>query len=268
LTASLHFAAALAHYELKQYREAATHLRQCLAKRGEPTLSPINTDILTAAPAHCLALALALSGDMKGAQAAFESALKEKRGVEKVKLDYAKFLAGEDRAVEALQTLYELIGENSTDLAAWKLGGQIALGRPEMLEFAMDWTSEAIKYLSESKEILALRAEALLLSGDAVQSLGFYERAGSKEPSRQAGLIACQIIAGQRPACVALKEEQPISQEFLRIYRRLLARNDSNTIREINEHLDLLDPVLPLVTDMLRAVLAEADDPRETVACA
>jgi GT2 family glycosyltransferase/glycosyltransferase involved in cell wall biosynthesis/2-polyprenyl-3-methyl-5-hydroxy-6-metoxy-1,4-benzoquinol methylase len=268
LTASLHFAAALAHYELKQYREAATHLRQCLAKRGEPTLSPINTDILTAAPAHCLALALALSGDMKGAQAAFESALKEKRGVEKVKLDYAKFLAGEDRAVEALQTLYELIGENSTDLAAWKLGGQIALGRPEMLEFAMDWTSEAIKYLSESKEILALRAEALLLSGDAVQSLGFYERAGSKEPSRQAGLIACQIIAGQRPACVALKEEQPISQEFLRIYRRLLARNDGNTIREINEHLDLLDPVLPLVTDMLRAVLAEADDPRETVACA
>lgn len=268
LTASLHFAAGLAHYELKQYREAATHLRGCLSKRAEPTLSPINTDILTAAPGHCLALSLAYLGDMKGAQAAFESALKEKSGVEKVKLDYAKFLAGEDRPVESLQTLYELVGQNSNDLAAWKLGAQIALSRLDMVEFAMDWTGEAIKYLPECKDLLALRAEALLLSGDAAHALGLYQRASSREASRQAGLIACQVIGGQRPACVSLKEEEAISQEFLKIYRRLLARNESNTVRAINEHLDLLDPVLPIVTDMLRAVLTEADNASEMAACA
>ena len=50
LTASLHFALGLAHFELKQFSEAADQMRQCLARRRQPGLTPINTDILTAAP--------------------------------------------------------------------------------------------------------------------------------------------------------------------------------------------------------------------------
>ena len=36
LTASLHFALGLAHFELKQFREAADQMRQCLTKRKQP----------------------------------------------------------------------------------------------------------------------------------------------------------------------------------------------------------------------------------------
>jgi tetratricopeptide (TPR) repeat protein len=59
LTASLHFSLGLSHLELRQFREAADQMRQCLAKRSQPGLAPINKEINTAAPHHCLALCLA-----------------------------------------------------------------------------------------------------------------------------------------------------------------------------------------------------------------
>src|SRR5262249_48220007 len=75
LTASLNFSLGLAHLELKQFSEAADQMRQCLAKRAKPGLAPINKDILTAAPHHCLALALVHSGDAAGAEKAFQAGL-------------------------------------------------------------------------------------------------------------------------------------------------------------------------------------------------
>ena len=48
LTASLHFALGLTHFELKQYAEAAKQLRHCLSKRNERVFSPVNADIRTA----------------------------------------------------------------------------------------------------------------------------------------------------------------------------------------------------------------------------
>ena len=102
LTASLHFALGLAHFELKQFSEAADQMRQCLTKRKQPGLTPINTDILTAAPSHCLALCLARLDDAAGAEKAFAAALAETGHVEEAKLDYAKFLQNQKRPVEAL----------------------------------------------------------------------------------------------------------------------------------------------------------------------
>ena len=58
LTASLHFALGLAHLEQKQFCEAADQMRQCLAKRHQPALAPINKEIHQAGPRHCLALCL------------------------------------------------------------------------------------------------------------------------------------------------------------------------------------------------------------------
>ncbi len=129
LTASLHFALGLAFFELKRFREAAEEMRQCLAQRKQPSLAPINTDILTAVPHHCLALSLMKLGDHAGAEKAFKSGLAENVPPAELKLDYAKFLAGQNRQVEALQQLNELVAANSRNAAAWRLGGEIALGR-------------------------------------------------------------------------------------------------------------------------------------------
>ena len=153
LTASLHFALGLAFFELKKFREAAEEMRQCLAQRKQPSLAPINTDILTAVPHHCLALSLMKLGDHAGAEKAFKSGLagggdapspKSASGeppLLQLKLDYAKFLAGQNRQLEALQQLNELVAANARNAAAWRLGGEIALGKSEFLEFARDWTS-------------------------------------------------------------------------------------------------------------------------------
>ena len=78
LTASLHFSLGLALMELGQLAEAATQMRECLAKRNQPSLSPINKDINTAAPRHCLTLCEAQLGNGAAAEKSFQDGLKDR----------------------------------------------------------------------------------------------------------------------------------------------------------------------------------------------
>ncbi len=173
LTASLHFALGLAYYELKQYREAAEQMRQCLAKRNQPVLTPINTDILNSAPSRCLAMCLAQTG----------------------------------AAVEALKVLHQVVTENAKDEVAWALGGGLALQHPDFLEFACDWTGEAIKYVPENVEIVAQRAEALLLSGKPNEALPLWRQArhGDDRPARCRRDPVCHL-AGESPTSPPVKQ--------------------------------------------------------------
>ena len=73
-------------------------------------------------------------------------------------------------------------------LAAWRLGGEIALGQAELLEFARDWTGEAFRALPENPVLAAQRAEALLLNGDTAAALGCGKKSGAANRSaRHAG---------------------------------------------------------------------------------
>jgi len=118
LTASLHFSLGLAHLELKQFSEAADQMRQCLAKRGQRSLSPIHRDILTAAPFHCLAVSLAALGKTDDAEKAFQAGLKEIEHVNALRLDYARFLFEQKRAVDALHPLNEIVTHDPHNVAA------------------------------------------------------------------------------------------------------------------------------------------------------
>ena len=105
LTASMHFSLGLAQLELRRFSEAADQMRQCLAKRGQRSFAPINREINTAAPYHCLALSLARSGDIAGAEKAFQQGLKETGHGDALRLDYARLLAGQNRPLDALHRL-------------------------------------------------------------------------------------------------------------------------------------------------------------------
>ena len=205
LTASLHFALGLACYELRRYAESAEQMRQCLAKRAQAALTPINTDILTAAPCHCLGLSLARLGDRAGAEKAFQSGLSEKGPSEELRLDYARFLVEQDRAVDGLHRLHEMVTENPLCAAAWRLGGKIALGRADFLEFACDWTSEAVKQLPEDNELVAQRAEALLLSQQTEQAIELWRTLWEREHQAPAlaALLICELV-GDRPLTTAV----------------------------------------------------------------
>ena len=264
LTASLHLALGLAQFELKQFSEAADQMRQCLAKRRQPGLSPINTDIHTAAPQHCLALSRAKLGDVAGAEKAFQAALAEPGGGENLRLDYAKFLAAQNRFVDALRELHEIVGPNPQQAAAWRLGGEITLGQPELLEFARDWTDEAARALPEDPVLAEQGAEARLLNGDTAAALELWEKIWNRDRSARtlAALILCEAV--EAPTTHAPDEgadELAASRAFIAWYQKLIALRSRALTARLNEQLEKLSRALPTAAQMLESALTEAETP-------
>jgi glycosyltransferase involved in cell wall biosynthesis/tetratricopeptide (TPR) repeat protein len=261
LTASLHFSLGLSHLELKQFREAADQMRQCLAKRSQPGLAPINQEINTAAPHHCLALCLVKSGDADAAEKAFQDGLGETGHDDALRLDYARFLAGQNRPVDALGRLNEVVAKNARHLGAWQLGGQIALSRPEFLEFARDWTKEAMLHVATDPLIIAQRAEALMLSEDTAGALELWQRVGDQTspPAVLAAWILCETV--ELPTTQAPQEGQgevAASRAFIAWYQKLVSVKACKTILRLNEQTDKLSRALPSAARMLEAALTEA----------
>ena len=264
LTASLHFALGLTHFELKQYAEAAKQLRHCLSKRNERVFSPVNADIRTAVPNHCLALSLSKLGEAAAAEKAFEAALREPGSTQDIKLDYARFLAEHQRPVDALHRLHEMVAQDSTRAAAWRLGGEIALGRPEFLEFAHDWTGEAIRHLPEDPVITAQRAEALLLRQEIDSARPLWEKAcnGSRPPRALAAFILCSAAgAGKVPPTQSTAEEAATSQAFIEWYQRLISAGANQTVVRLNSRVDSFRDSLPTAARLLESALSIAEQP-------
>ncbi|HEV2692279.1 MAG TPA: glycosyltransferase [Verrucomicrobiae bacterium] len=261
LNASLHLALGLAHFELKQFSEAADQMRQCLASNQKPALTPINVDIHGAAPWHCLALCLARTGDAAGAETAFQSATAETRRNEEARLDYARFLRNENRPVDALQQLHQVVTQNPRNLVAWQLGGEIALSRGEFIEFARDWTGEAIIALPTQPVIAEQRAETLLLSGETAAALELWEKIWTtdRQPRSLAALILCDMIEAQTThAPEEGRDETVTSQAFIAWYQKLITHRVATVIDKVNEQQDKLARALPTAAQILQAALAEA----------
>jgi GT2 family glycosyltransferase/glycosyltransferase involved in cell wall biosynthesis/SAM-dependent methyltransferase/tetratricopeptide (TPR) repeat protein len=260
LTASLHYTAGLLQLESNQHQAAADNFRKCLHKRAGKTYSPVNQDIHSAAPHHCLALCLARLGDQKGADAAFQSALRESSNSENITVDYAKFLSESGRPVDALQLLYQVITGNAQNVAAWQLGGRIATSQADLLEFANDWTREAVKNLPSSMEILKQRAEVLLLMQEPDEANRLLRSITMPDAQTKAIAVACCLIADQALPSVKPTEEKSISHAFIELYRRLINANAGGTVFHINERLELLVPILPHAAQPLLAAVREADE--------
>jgi len=260
LTASLHFALGLSHLELRQFSEAADQMRQCLAKRNQRSLAPVNREIKTAAPYHCLAVSLARAGDVAGADRAFQDGLKE-TGHDRLQLDYARFLAEQNRPVDALKQLHDVVVQDAANSAAWQLGGQIALSRPEFLEFACDWTGEAIRNAAGDPQIPAQRAEALMLSGQTAAASDLWEQVYHRapQPAALAALILCETVESSTPhAPEDDAGEAATSRAFIGWYKKMLAAKANGTLLRLNEQTARLSRVLPGAARLLEAALAEA----------
>jgi tetratricopeptide (TPR) repeat protein len=260
LTASLHFTAGLLELESKQYRSAAEHFKKCLSKRNEKTFSPVNNDIHSAAPQHCLALCLMHQGDRTGAEKAFQTALGAGGHSENVKTDYAKFLSASGRSVDALQFLYQVVTENAANVSAWQLGGRIAMSQPELLEFANDWTREAIKNVPESIEVRKQRAEVLLMTQHADEAASQLQNVTLADAETKALAIACRLILGEALPAVSSVEEKGVSHAFIELYRRFIGANAGGMVFQINERLDALAEVLPHAAQPLLAAVREANE--------
>jgi glycosyltransferase involved in cell wall biosynthesis/tetratricopeptide (TPR) repeat protein len=259
LTASQHFMLGLARMELKQPAAAAEQMRQCLAKRRQPALSPVNREILKAGPHHCLALSLAELGQVAGAEQAFHDALDEDAKSRPVRFDFAKFQFLQGRPLEALKLANELVAENCQDIQAWLLGGHIALSQPDFIEFAQNWTGEAIKHFPEDSAILLQRAEALTLNQQAALALPLWTRAHFPNSARHlAALTLCEVLAGECRRHFTPHTEELVSQEFLKWYRHLIKCKAHSLVNQVNEKLDDLQAVLPAAAGVLGAAMKQA----------
>jgi tetratricopeptide (TPR) repeat protein len=242
-------------------------MRLCLKKRNEPCLSPINTDILLSVPHHCLAFSLLKLNDPAGAEKAFQAALKNKdRGADALKLDYARLLTATGRPVEALQLLNETVGGNASCVAAWRLGGEIAVSRAELFEFALDWTGEALKAMPGEMPLHELRAEALLLNHNTAEALPIWKRLAVSDhsPRAMAAAVLCGLVESEPIHLPDTgTDEVAASRAFMDWYRRMVQTGANDLVLLVNSRLETLRNTLPGAAGVLEAVLAEAEQPEE-----
>ncbi len=262
LTASMHFFLGLALVNLGRTEEAAVEFRECIAKRDRPALTPINPDILGVGPYQCLASCLVRLERADEARAAFVAALGQGTNPGTVRLDYARFLVAQGEPVAALELLHAQVSERPTELAAWQLGGEIALGRPEFLEFALDWTGEALRALPDNATLVAQRAEALMFNGELEAALPLWRQLhGRREAGQLAALVFCEALTGDRQVRIEAGEEAGVSREFLNLFRRLVDRGAEALVRRLQPELGAVATALPTAARVLREVLADAGEP-------
>jgi glycosyltransferase involved in cell wall biosynthesis/predicted Zn-dependent protease len=259
LTASLHFALGLALLELKQFAPAAEQMRECLAKRRRPALTPINKEILGAGPQHCLALCLSALQRPAEAEQAFRAALQDDPRSRAARWDFANFLREQDRPLDALKVLNELIALQPDDPAAWRAGGQIALSRSEFLEFARDWTGEAVKFCPQDPVVLNQRAEALTLSEAVTEALPLWRQLRAQQRlAQRAPLVICELLANELGEPFEADDERAVSREFIQWYQRLVQAGAHSVVLSLNGRVEALRRRLPSAARLLDAALSEA----------
>jgi GT2 family glycosyltransferase/glycosyltransferase involved in cell wall biosynthesis/Tfp pilus assembly protein PilF len=258
-TASQHLMLGLCYLKLENPAAAAEEMRQCLAKRSQPALSTIHKEIHTVIPRHSLALSLAALGQRAGAEETFREALGEDAKSRPLRFDFARFQLQQGHPLEALKLANELVAENRQDIPVWQLGGEAALSQPEFLEFARDWTGEAMRNHPEDSVILLQRAEALLLNQAADLALPLWLRAHSpKSPRHLAALTLCELLAGRCRRSFAPATEKSVSQEFVKWYRHLIRCKARSLVHQLNEKLEELRAVLPAAAGVLDAAMKQA----------
>ncbi|HTS18825.1 MAG TPA: glycosyltransferase [Verrucomicrobiae bacterium] len=246
VTASVHFGLGLAYMQLGRHEEAINEFQQCLAKRDQPSLSPTNRDIRKAGPHHCIARCHNALQQFDAAEKAFQAAQSADPSSVPVRFDYATFLWQRGQPLEAVKILHSLLTEQGNLLPVWLLGGQITLSQPRFVDFACDWTGEAIKHFPEDRMIALQHAEALLARGRFAQALPVWRQVGTREnPAHHAAQILCEIGAGESASAVGRDIEPAVSREFLKWYQRLLAAGQLSAIASVDERLPELSGILP-----------------------
>jgi GT2 family glycosyltransferase/tetratricopeptide (TPR) repeat protein/glycosyltransferase involved in cell wall biosynthesis len=262
--ASLHFNFGLAFMELKQFDMAAEHMRQCLETRDQPALSPVHAGILKGAPHHCLALCQTALKQYAEALASFQAGLVEDPDSRPLRMDFVRFLVERGHPVQALEQVNAMREKNPADVEVWQLGGQIALSQPQFLDFAKDWTGEALKSFPTDSRFKLSHAEVLLLRQEVDAARALWSEAHSPVSARDvAAMTLMELVEGDCQRQFSSADEPRVSQEFLKWYRQLLRFGARKTILDLDERIETVRLTLPTFANAWDAAHKKA---REAVA--
>jgi tetratricopeptide (TPR) repeat protein len=245
----------------KDFETAREAFARCLSLREKKTLIPLNKEILTIAPYHCLGMALSGLGKVEAAIETLENGLLSHPGSHRtVQVDLAKIYYRKHNPVKALEILHSLTLDLPTDPEIWVLGGEVALSQPSFLEFALDWTSEAVKYCPANAQIQEQRGMALLFNQQCEGALECFLGLAKPASHNLAAIIMCQLVTGIELMPISLLEETSISSEFIKLYKQLLAFNSSNVLRVAMEETDRLASRLPSASRIVERIAKEVCD--------
>jgi tetratricopeptide (TPR) repeat protein len=217
----------------------------------------VNQVILSGAPRHCLALALWQAGNFADAAREFATALAEDPALLPLQMDAARFEAAHGSPIAALKLFHSVVTTNSAVVDAWVRGAAVALSDPDFIEFARDWTTEAIKQHPGNRELIAARGETLLLSQQYADALPCWRQLNG-QPRALAARLLCELMQGEFSIGIPPENETETSREFLNWYRRLITHRSIEGVQVIGERLPMLFTVLPSAARSLGQVLEEA----------
>ena len=258
-TASQHFILGLAHSALQRWEPCVTHLQQCLNLRNQPALTPIHQDIRSATPAHCLAHSLRKLGRKAEAKKAYEQALQDDPLNESARVEFAAFQADEGQIIPALTLLHAGIEQNPKQAKVWEAGGALSLRQRDTLEFALDWSREALKHLPEHPTLQRQRAETLLLNGHVHEALPLWsEVSQSNDAASSSGLILCRLFAGESQSALPPDREVAVSQDLIRRYRQSVEMGLDGWVNALHQRVGTLRQTLPSAARLIDQVVAES----------
>ena len=200
----------------------------------------------SATSAHCMAHALRKLGRKVEAKNAYEQALHDDPLNESARVEFAVFEAEEGQIVPALTLLHAGIQLNPMQARVWETGGALSLRQRDTLEFALDWSGEALKHLPDHPTLQRQRAEILLLNGHAHEALPLWcEMSRPNDADSSSGLILCRLFAGESQSAVPPDREMAVSQDLIRRYRQSVEMGLDGWVHALHQRVDTLRKTLP-----------------------
>jgi len=262
-TASHYFIQGLAESALQRWEACATSLQQCLKLRNQPALTPIHQDIRGGTPGHCLAHALRKLGRTADANKAYEQSLQDAPLNEAARVEFAAFQAESGQIIPALTLLHEGVQKNANQPKVWEVGTAISLRHKDTLEFALDWSGEALKHLPDNPILKRQRAETLLLNGHVHEALPLWSQAAqSSDAAAASGLILCRLFAGESLQSLPPDYERAVSQDVIRRYRDSVELGLDDWVEALHQRLKPLHQALPSAARLIQQVVTETDPER------
>ena len=255
-TATVHYLYGLALLKSNRSTEAITQLQTCIDKADAPTLAPGCPGVNQAAPHHLLADCLTRDGRAEEAEEHYCQAVLKEPGNPGPRHDYARFLATQNRAPEAIELLHEFLGEGTPNEHLWALGCNIVNTHLADSQIAEEWTEIAALHYPENENIIKHRAIALLTAGKFEGALELFEKEPSCDDITTAAIYLCRLVNGKADKLSMPENEIAVSKYLTDWYRRLLVHENETAADQVASRLDDMESVLPTAGKVLRQAVA------------
>ena len=259
LSASTLFIVGLACMESGDHENAVHYFRECINARDRKSYASINPEVKKGGPFHCMGMSFEKLEKYPEALDSYVEALALSPDSSSICQAVYKLATGKGLHIQAIQSLNRVMFEGEKSIVLWNLGAEICRSNEQTLQFGLEWTTEALKFFPENKELIESRIHILVECGELAKMMSCFASGheGAMDRKIFAGIVWARLIDGQPLPQISPQQEKPVSHELLGLYRSWVSRGYEPLIRKINDHLDELESAFPSAARPLIQVMAE-----------